>query len=113
MYNLGFRNFIDELLAKAKAGHFIGKSKELAEYQTMFEHGLRKFGMHKMDRNAVIDELRQCGIRPVGDGRWRACTANIGKTSADGAGRSQAQRPRAMRGMRTALQKEQPARRSF
>mgnify|MGYP006921293110 CR=1 FL=1 len=86
MYNLAFRNFVDDLCLKATTGYFIGKPKELAEYQTMFRHGLDKFGMNKMDKNAVMDYLRENGIRPKGEnGRWGLCGVNIGKHNVVGA----------------------------
>ena len=86
MYNLGFRNFIEDLLQKARSGHFGGNPGELAEYQIIFRHGLQKFGMHRMDKNAVMDYLRENGIRPRGEnGRWALCETNTGKHNAAGA----------------------------
>jgi hypothetical protein len=88
MYNLGFRNFIEDLCLKAKTGYFRENSGELAEFQTIFQHGLQKFGMHKMDKNAVMDCLRDNGIRPKGEnGRWAICGNQHGKDTAAGAAR--------------------------
>jgi len=85
-YNLGFRNFVEDLCLKAKAGHFVGKPRELAESQATFQRGLQKFGMHKTDKNAVMDYLRDCGIRPKGEnGRWALCKKNTGKHDVVGA----------------------------
>jgi len=85
MYNWGFRTFIDDLLAKAQAGYFFEHPKELAEYQTALRHGMQKFGIHPLDKNGLMDELRRCGIRPKGEGGWALCGGRIGKENAGGA----------------------------
>lgn len=70
MYNWAFRTFCSNLLAKAKDGYFKDKPKELAEYQASFRRGVLKFGMHPLDKHAVIDGLREYGIRATGEGKW-------------------------------------------
>jgi len=72
MYNWAFYTFLDDLLAKARSGYFKGKPKELAESQSMFDHGAKRFGFSREERRETTDELRKYGVRIDGDGRWLA-----------------------------------------
>jgi len=74
MYNWAFYNFLDDLLAKARSGYFKGNPKELAESQSMFERGAKRFFLSREERRETMDGLRKCGIAISGDGNWKVST---------------------------------------
>ncbi len=71
MYNWAFYTFLDDLLAKARAGYFKGKPKELVESQSMFERGAKRFCLSRGERRETVDGLREYGVVTNGDVKWK------------------------------------------